>query len=120
MSRFLGCLVPGLVLGTGFLVRPEPVTAQMALGSGVRFNARLGTWGSAIPTGFWITAVQPYSPATYAGLVPGDVVVRVNDRLITNEMSLEQALRTAGGRARLLVRHTPSGQLRYTWINLWR
>lgn len=100
---------------------PEKTPAQVRPPVPVmRLQGKLGVWGTATPAGFWINAVQPFSPARHAGLVPGDVIVRVNDRLITSEFALNRALNLAGPRARLLVRNPMTGTLRYTWVNLWR
>jgi S1-C subfamily serine protease len=43
-----------------------------------------------------VTAVQPSGPAARAGLEPGDVVVRVDDRRVDGPVELGQALRDAG------------------------
>jgi S1-C subfamily serine protease len=121
MSNLLRGFVLSALLASAALLLPSPAAAQFGgQGSGVKLNGKLGAWGAAIPTGFWITGVQPYSPAVYAGLRAGDVIVRVNDRLIHSEAALNQALHAAGRRARLLVRNQATGELRYTWINLWR
>lgn len=121
MSGLLRGLALSALLASAALLLPGPAAAQFGgQGSGVKLNGKLGAWGSAIPTGFWITSIQPYSPAGYAGLKSGDVIVRVNGRLINNEAALNQALNAAGQRAQLLVRNQATGEQRYTWINLWR
>lgn len=120
-SRFRLAMVSGGLATCGLFGWQEPTAAQVRPAMpAMRLQGKLGIWGTATPAGYWITAVQPFSPARNAGLIPGDVIVRVNDRLITSEFALNQALNLAGPRARLLVRNPMSGTLRYTWVNLWR
>jgi S1-C subfamily serine protease len=58
----------------------------------------LGISGSQIPSfGFGIQKVKSGSPAEMAGLVPGDVIVTINGKPMTDEEILAIALQQSGG-----------------------
>lgn len=70
----------------------------------------LGILANFLPTGPRITQVLPNSAAQKAGLVVGDTLLQVDDRRITDQMAFDLAMRTSGGKARLVIRKA-NGQI---------
>lgn len=52
----------------------------------------IGATGCSSDAGFTVTAVQPGSPASSAGIVPGDVITAVNGRAIRTGQEIDAAI----------------------------
>jgi predicted metalloprotease with PDZ domain len=59
--------------------------------------------GGTMEEGAQITEVDPDSPATEAGLRPGDVITAINGRDVTTPQELRQALQQAGSRQEIVL-----------------
>jgi S1-C subfamily serine protease len=88
--------VPRPLLG----VRGEPVeftSRRSFLDQGWREEDLTGLFGK--PSGIFLTSVLPNTPAAFAKLRPGDVIVRVNEDEVKSEDDFSSMLREAGSGA---------------------
>jgi len=87
---------PGSIgLGFAIPVNQAARIGQELIHDGVATQAVLGVGVTdASPTGATIGPLTPGGPAAAAGIHPGDVVTRVNDRVIDNANSLVAAIRS--------------------------
>jgi S1-C subfamily serine protease len=106
-------------LGLGLL-------AVLALGlSGAVSSARaqdprfpLGVFGKFTPQGLLVQVVQNGSEAARAGLQRGDLIVKIDGALITNQLDFNQVINSAGGSVVLSVRKASTGGLARVELNL--
>ena len=58
-----------------------------------------------LPSGFYITKVEPNTDAAAKGLLPGDILLSVDDRTLTDADTLQQLLynRNAGDSVKLVI-----------------
>lgn len=108
-------------LGVGFAIpsnHAKNVADQLIAGEEVR-HAYLGvTVAPAEGGGAVIGEVVPDGPAAAAGLRPGDIVVRVGERQITDSNDLVSAVRTSEVGARLEIEYLRGGVTRVTEVTL--
>ncbi len=69
----------------------------------------LGAVGEFLPQGMRIRVVSPGTPADRAGLVAGDVIVQIDQRVIRSQADFDAALRASTGAVVLGVRKFPRG-----------
>jgi S1-C subfamily serine protease len=63
--------------------------------------------------------VDPGSPADLqAGLEPGDVIVRINGRIVRNQSEFVNVINNSGGFVRLLIRNVRGGGLVTVGVDL--
>ena len=79
----------------------------------------LGVLGDYIPQGLRIRVVAPGTAAERIGLAPGDVIGRIDNRVIRRQLDMDAALRASGGTVALLVKKVSGevGTLRAELIN---
>lgn len=97
-----------LVLGVTLGVMASTALAEQRIlpptQPGVRPQPRLGFYGHMeYGWGMTVDRVLPYTPASRAGLEPGDVILKIDNRRIRCERDYDFALRHAGRRVELLV-----------------
>lgn len=83
-------------------------------------NNHLGCWCEPSPEGMRLTAIVPASPAHLAGLVRGDVLVKVDEERVRSQAELLTALRRSRGLVTLVVRKAVTGRLATLEIDLLR
>ena len=71
----------------------------------------LGALGDFIPQGMRVRVVAPGTAADRIGLVPGDIIGRIDNRVIRRQLDVEAALRASGGTVALLVKKAPLGEV---------
>jgi Outer membrane protein beta-barrel domain/PDZ domain len=82
---------------------PTEAPAQTAVGN---VAPSLGVSGYASEQGFTVTSVQPGSPAQQAGINPGDVIAKIDDRPVHTGQEIE-----------VLVSTSPSGTVKVMyWV----
>jgi S1-C subfamily serine protease len=87
----------------------ERVTADL---TGMRVAPYLlGVRGRYLPQGMLITSVGPATAAGRIGLRPGDLIGRINGRLIASQNALFQALYDSGGQVDLATLKGGTGQV---------
>ncbi|MGY8769437.1 MAG: PDZ domain-containing protein [Pirellulales bacterium] len=69
---------------------------------------------------YGIQEVMPNSPAAYAGLHSGDMLVSVNGSSITNPSVLNHEIQSSGGLIELGVIHNGSNHIDYVEVALWQ
>lgn len=97
--------MPRLDLRIDSLVRPDEllrmqIDAGMRSVAGAEFtivNPDLGEY-FGVPSGLLVTRVAPSTPAAQAGLLPGDVVVRVGGEAVSTVQDLRDAVTRSRGR----------------------
>lgn len=106
------------LIGAGSVLAQEPARLYLAPGGGSG-QPRLGfqghfEWG----VGMVVDYVPWGTPAARVGLEPGDVILSVNGRRLRSQSDYFSALRTSGGRVRLVIEDVRSGGLvaRTAWI----
>jgi S1-C subfamily serine protease len=107
---FLAVVGASLGRATLLVLRgPGGAAARMTLSL---MNNPLGAWCEVGAAGLHVTAVVPGTPADKAGLVRGDVIVRVDDQRVRTQDELLRALgRVAGGQTTLSVRRAQTGRV---------
>lgn len=78
---------------------------------GVRAPYLLGVLGRFTPDGMVINTVGPDTPASKAGLQPGDIILRINDLFIANQLDYFTVLNNSGGEVKLTVRKGRGGRV---------
>lgn len=71
-----------------------------------------------IGTGVIIREVQPASPASEAGLQPGDVIHRINRIPVRNTQELAEAMKTLRGQREVVLQVENQGQLRFVTLTM--
>ncbi len=83
-------------------LKPPLVAGLEQLGAAIR-PTRLSDPIPATVRGAWVRSVAPGSPADLAGLAPGDVIVGVNQELVSSPQHCDRLVSENAGRARLAV-----------------
>jgi len=101
--------------------RPEPAPDDTRHTLGVEVRALTQSlaqrFGYQMGEGVLVTSVTPGSPASTAGMQPGDLIVSVNAQTVTSTEQFGRLIRQArqAGRALLLVQRGPASQ--YVVVN---
>jgi S1-C subfamily serine protease len=78
----------------------------------------LGVVATMTPAGMVVNSVTPGSPGASVGLIPGDLLLKVDDRAIQGPADLKQGLDGSGGVVRLVVHRRTTGQVERVTVNL--
>lgn len=108
-------------LGVGFAIpsnHAKHVADQLIAGEEVRHPYLGVTVAPADRGGAVIGEVAPGSPAAAAGLRPGDIVVRIGERQVTDSNDLVSAVRSSSVGDRLSLEYLRDGTLQSTEVTL--
>jgi len=83
-------------------------------------NSPLGSWTRTAKDGVQVEAVAEATPAQRAGLRPGDLILRVDDKRIGSQDDLLRALDGVRGQTTLRVRQAQSGDVAELAVDLSR
>jgi S1-C subfamily serine protease len=84
-------------------------TSQSGSQSTPRYS--LGAFGDFTSRGMLLGQIQPGSASERAGLVAGDLIVKMGNKAIQNQQDLVQAIESSGGSLPLLVLRGATGRL---------
>lgn len=77
----------------------------------------VGVFGSFTPQGMLVNKVTANSPAEKAGLVPGDLILKIDGVVINSQQQFENVLANSGGVLQMVVQRKP-GQVQNIVVNL--
>jgi S1-C subfamily serine protease len=78
----------------------------------------LGVQGSFTPAGMLIGQIVPGSAAESAGLVPGDLILKMDEQIIRGPQDINRVLNASGGLVMVFVRRAGTGALQRVTVDL--
>jgi S1-C subfamily serine protease len=78
----------------------------------------LGVLGEFSPNGMLIGRVVPGYAAEKAGLVPGDLIYKMDNKIVRNQQEFNRVMNSCGGSISLVVRRAATGQLERVTVQL--
>lgn len=97
--------LPFVVLTLGFLTSG----VAEAQSPGLRYS--VGLFGRFTADGMLVQRVVPDSPAERAGMLPGDLIFKVDGHLITSQEEFAAVINSSGGAVVLIVRKSGNGRI---------
>jgi S1-C subfamily serine protease len=70
-----------------------------------------GFFGDFTANGLAVSKVEPGSPADKAGLVPGDLILKMDNKIVRNQKEFAKVIEGSGGTVLLSVRRAATGQV---------
>ena len=85
------------------------MTTMSTNNGGLSYSVRYGLYYGKLPQGVYVTAIDENGPAAKAGLQVGDIIVDVNDTVITGSTQIQElvAAHTAGDVMKVKVYRVP-------------
>ena len=92
----------------------------LAAGSpaGAQTNYPVGMLGKYTPDGMLIQRVLPDTPAEKGGLQNGDLILKIDGRLVTNQEDFVNLINSSGGQVVLVVKKATSGRVSRVGLDL--